>query len=69
MLRQNIILPSKQVTPIKFRNLCLTKTDDVPETDVLRSASGGIYPLLDPQSKDEVTTETEIFKVLRFPVE
>ena len=36
--------------------------DDVPETDVLVGASGGIYPLLDPQSKDEVTTETEISK-------
>lgn len=39
--------------------------DDVPETDVLLGASGGIYPLLDPQSKDEVTTETEISKVAK----
>ena len=37
--------------------------DDVPETDVLVGASGGIYPLLDPQSKDEVTTEPGISKV------
>ena len=37
--------------------------DDVPETDELVGASGGIYPPLDPQSKGEVTTETAISKV------
>ena len=37
--------------------------DDVPEREMPAGASGGIYPLLDPQSKSEVGTETEICKV------
>lgn len=37
--------------------------DDIPEREMHAGASGGIYPLLDPQSKNEVRTETELCKV------
>ena len=37
--------------------------DDVSEVEMHAGASGGIYPLLNPQSKSEVGTETEICKV------
>lgn len=37
--------------------------DDIPGREMHAGASGGIYPVLDPQSKNEVRTETEICKV------
>lgn len=47
--------------------LCISaaseKHDDVTETEKPVGASGGIYPLLDPQSKSEVETGPEMSKV------
>lgn len=39
------------------------KHDDVTETEMPVGASGGIYPFLGPQSKSEVETGPEMFKV------
>jgi len=47
--------------------LCISaaseRHDDVTETEKRVGASGGIYPLLDPQSKSEVGMGTEMSKV------
>ena len=37
--------------------------DDITEKEMPVSASGGIYPPLDPKSKSEVGMGTEMFKV------
>ena len=57
----------KSIINIKYNLFCISaacdRDDDITETEMPVGASGGIYPLLDPQSKSEVVTETEMSKV------
>lgn len=47
----------------QFKPAASEKHDDVTETEKPVGASGGIYPLLDPQSKSKVETGPEMSKV------
>lgn len=40
---------------------------DIPEREIHAGASGGSYPLLDPELKSELESETEIWKVTAEP--